>query len=78
MFLAIELVSDKKTRAPLATAVTQRIYDECVQRGLIIMSYAPRVRLQPALTLDIATARNAVAILREVFDRVKAERWWKH
>jgi hypothetical protein len=40
------------------------------------MAYAPRVRLQPSLTLDAATAHNALGILREVFDVVKAEGWW--
>jgi hypothetical protein len=34
--------------------------------------------LQPALTLDAATARNAVALLREVFDHVLETSLWKH
>jgi 4-aminobutyrate aminotransferase-like enzyme len=76
LFLALELVRGKKTREPLPSAVTRRIYDACVQRGLLVMSYAPRVRLQPSLTLDAATAHNGLAILREVFDVVKAEGWW--
>ena len=32
------------------------------------MAYAPRIRLQPSLTLDEETAANAVAILKEVFE----------
>ena len=76
MFLAIELVRDKATRVPLPTTVTRKIFDLCVQRGLLAMTYAPRVRLQPALTLDAATARNAVALLAEVFDRVKSTGLW--
>ena len=76
LFLAIELVRDKQTREPLASSVTKRIYDACVQRGLFVMSYAPRVRLQPALTLDAATAKNGLGILRDVFELVLAERWW--
>ena len=76
LFLAIELVRDKQTREPLASSVTKRIYDACVQRGLFVMSYAPRVRLQPALTLDAATAKNGLGILRDVFELVARERWW--
>jgi 4-aminobutyrate aminotransferase-like enzyme len=76
LFLGLELVADKRTRRPLASALAQRIYQEGVRRGLIAMTYAPRVRLQPPLTLDAATARNAVAILREVFDVVKREGGW--
>jgi len=77
MFLAIELVSDKATREPLPTSVTRAVFDLCVQRGLLAMTYAPRVRLQPALTLDAATARNAAGLLREVFDHVLETGLWK-
>ncbi len=76
LFLAIEMVRDKKTREPIAASVAKRIYDACVQRGLFVMAYAPRVRIQPALTLDAATAANGLGILRDVFDLVAAERWW--
>ena len=76
LFLAIELVADKKTRAPLSKAITVRIYEECVKRGLLSMAYAPRVRLQPALTIDRATASNGIAIMREVFELAKRAGWW--
>ena len=75
LFLAIELVRDKRTREPLPGDVTRRIYDACLARGLLTMAYAPRVRLQPALTIDEATARNGIAVLREVFDEVKRAGW---
>jgi 4-aminobutyrate aminotransferase-like enzyme len=76
LLLAIELVRSKRSKEPLPTHVTRRVYDACVARGLLAMTYAPRVRLQPALTLDAATARNGIAILREVFDLAKREHWW--
>jgi hypothetical protein len=41
------------------------------------MAYAPSFRIQPPLTIDIETAANAVAILREVFDLFKADRLWE-
>jgi 4-aminobutyrate aminotransferase-like enzyme len=77
LFIGIELVRSKKTREPLARSVTRRIFDECVRRGLLTMSYAPSFRIQPALTIDRATAMNGVAILREVFDAFKRERSWE-
>jgi len=77
LFLAIELVRDKKTKEPMSTTATKRIYSTCIERGLLTMAYAPRVRLQPSLTIDEATAKNGIAILREVFDRALAERWWE-
>jgi 4-aminobutyrate aminotransferase-like enzyme len=76
LFIGLELVADKKTRLPLAKSITTRIYEECVKRGLLTMAYAPRVRLQPALTIDRATASNGIAILREVFDVAKRDGWW--
>jgi 4-aminobutyrate aminotransferase/(S)-3-amino-2-methylpropionate transaminase len=73
LFLGIELVTDKKTKAPLSRKATQRVFAECLKRGLLTMSYAPSFRLQPALTIDEATASNGIAILREVFDLVERE-----
>lgn len=68
LFLSIELVEDKATKEPLSSEGTRFIFSECVRRGLLTMSYSPHFRLQPALTLDLATAENGIAILREVFD----------
>ncbi len=77
LFLAIELVKDKKTKEPLSKAATMKIYQACIARGLLTMAYAPRVRLQPAMTLDLATAKTGVDILREVLDLAARERWWE-
>jgi 4-aminobutyrate aminotransferase / (S)-3-amino-2-methylpropionate transaminase / 5-aminovalerate transaminase len=77
LFIGMELVSDKKTKKPLARSVTQRIFGECVRRGLLSMSYAPSFRIQPALTIDRETAMNGIAILREVFDLLKRDRAWQ-
>ena len=76
MLLRMELVSDKATRTPLSTPVTERIFDECVKRGLLTMAYSASFRIQPALTLDEATARNALEVLREVFDLIEREDAW--
>jgi 4-aminobutyrate aminotransferase-like enzyme len=77
LFLSLELVSDKKTKEPLTKSITLRIFQECVRRGLLTMAYSPHFRLQPALTIDLETARNGIEILREVFDFVAAERIWE-
>jgi 4-aminobutyrate aminotransferase/(S)-3-amino-2-methylpropionate transaminase len=77
LMIRMELVADKKTKAPLPRRVTERIFNEAVRRGLLTMAYAASFRIQPALTIDEATARNGVAILREVFDWVEKERLWQ-
>jgi 4-aminobutyrate aminotransferase/(S)-3-amino-2-methylpropionate transaminase len=77
LMIGVELVADRATRKPLARSVTERIFHGCVRRGLLTMSYAPSFRIQPALTIDRATAANGVAILREVFDDLKAVGGWQ-
>ena len=77
LLIGIELVRDKKTKEPLPRSVMRRFFDECLKRGLLTMAYAPNFRIQPPLTIDRATAMNGIAILREVFDRIKRERTWE-
>lgn len=77
LFLSIELVADKVTKEPLSKGVTRQIFDECLRRGLLTMAYSPHVRIQPALTIDPATAKNGIEILRSVFDYVKSEKLWE-
>jgi 4-aminobutyrate aminotransferase-like enzyme len=77
LLIGIELVSDKVAKTPLTRKVTERIFGECVRRGLLAMSYSASFRIQPPLTTDEATARNGLEILREVFDTVARDGWWK-
>jgi 4-aminobutyrate aminotransferase/(S)-3-amino-2-methylpropionate transaminase len=77
LFLRVELVRDKKTKEPLPRRITERIFAECVRRGLLTMAYAASFRIQPALTIDEATANNGLAILAEVFDAVARDGYWK-
>jgi 4-aminobutyrate aminotransferase-like enzyme len=77
LMLRMELVKDKKTKEKLPKRVTERIFTEAVRRGLLTMAYAASFRIQPALTIDEATARNGLAILREVFDVVEREGLWR-
>ena len=75
LFLRVEMVKDRKTREPLPRKITERIFMECVRRGLLTMAYSASFRLQPALTIDEATAKNGLAILAEVFETATREKW---
>jgi 4-aminobutyrate aminotransferase-like enzyme len=65
LMLGIELVSDRTTKAPLSKTVTQALYQECLRRGLVAMTYSPSVRINPPLTIKEDAALAGLAILDE-------------
>jgi 4-aminobutyrate aminotransferase/(S)-3-amino-2-methylpropionate transaminase len=67
LLLGIEVVKDRVTREPAEAQVMRDLYQACVQRGLLAMTYSPHIRLQPALTIDAATALEGLAVLDAVF-----------
>lgn len=73
LFLALELVKDKKTKEPFSKNACNRVFNECLKRGLLTMSYAPSFRIQPAMTIDEDTISNISAILDEVFAVIEKE-----
>ncbi len=77
LFLGIELVKDKESKEPLSKNVTYKIFHECLNRGLLTMSYEAKFRMQPSMTIDEKTADEAVAIITEVFDEMKETGYWK-
>jgi 4-aminobutyrate aminotransferase / (S)-3-amino-2-methylpropionate transaminase / 5-aminovalerate transaminase len=77
LFLAIELVKDRETKEPLDGALMKQVYADCVQHGLLAMTYTPHVRLQPALTIDVDTALEGLAVLDGVFRRLAEGGRWR-
>jgi 4-aminobutyrate aminotransferase-like enzyme len=73
LMLGIELVRDRTTREPLAKTVTQALYQECLRRGLVAMTYAPSVRINPPLTIREDTALSGLAILDEALAAIVRE-----
>jgi len=70
LMIGIELVADRRTRAPLDRRWTRMIFEECLRRGLIAMVYQPNMRLYPPLTVTPEIAEEGIEILREAFDVV--------
>jgi 4-aminobutyrate aminotransferase-like enzyme len=77
MLVGVELVKDRVTKEPLDTRVTRHVYEECVRRGLLAMTYTPHVRLQPALTIDAETALEGLAVLDDVFANLMRGGQWR-
>ena len=70
LFLAVELVSDRATKEPLAKTICDEIFQDGLRRGLLAMSYTHAIRLQPALTIDRETALAGLSLLREAIEAV--------
>lgn len=73
LLLGFDLVEDKVTKAPLPRAITERIFLESLRRGLLMMGYFSRVRLNPPLTITMEQAETGLAVLDEVFALVERE-----
>src|SRR5437868_8046716 len=70
LFLAVELVTSRETKEPLDKKICQEIFQDGLRRGMLAMSYAPAIRLQPALTIDRDTALSGLSLLREAIEAV--------
>jgi 4-aminobutyrate aminotransferase / (S)-3-amino-2-methylpropionate transaminase / 5-aminovalerate transaminase len=70
LLLGIELVEDRRSRKPLDRAITRDLYQECLRRGLLSMTYAPTVRINPPLVITEELARDGLAILDEALGAV--------
>jgi 4-aminobutyrate aminotransferase-like enzyme len=70
LMLGIELVADRKTKAPLAKDLTRALYQECLRRGLMAMTYAPTVRINPPLTIREDMALAGLEILDEALGAI--------
>ena len=70
LLLGIELVRDRRTREPVAKDATRALYQECLRRGLVAMTYAPSIRLNPPLTISEETALAGLEILDEALGAV--------
>ena len=78
LLIGVELVRDLETKELLGKKVTELIFAECLKRGLVIMAYFPKIRINPALVITEAQAEAGVAILDEVFAYVRDHVDWRH
>ena len=65
LMLGIELVRDQKTKEPISKEFTRTLYQECLKRGLVAMTYSPSIRINPPLVIREETALAGLAILDE-------------
>ncbi len=65
LLIGMDLVKDRKTKELLDKASCEKFFTEGLKRGIVLMSYSPRVRIHPPLTLTEAEAREGVALIDE-------------
>ena len=67
LLIGMDLVKNRSTKEPLARELSEEVFLGALRRGLLLMGYFSRVRINPPLTLTETEARDGVAILDEVF-----------
>lgn len=75
LFLGIELVADRKTKAP-ATAFARKVNDGARARGVLIGTEGPHdnvLKMRPPMIFSRANADHLVGVLEETFAAVSAE-----
>jgi 4-aminobutyrate aminotransferase/(S)-3-amino-2-methylpropionate transaminase len=70
LLIGMDLVKDRGTREPLAREISEQIFLGALRRGLLLMGYFSRVRINPPLVLTESEARDGIAILDEVFAEI--------
>jgi 4-aminobutyrate aminotransferase-like enzyme len=73
LLLGIDLVKDRTTKEPVDKAVARSLYQECLRRGLVAMTYAPTIRINPPLVIREDEALAGLAILEEALEAVVRE-----
>jgi 4-aminobutyrate aminotransferase/(S)-3-amino-2-methylpropionate transaminase len=68
LLLGIELVRDPASKEPIQKEFTRTLYQECLRRGLVAMTYSPAIRINPPLLIREETALAGLAILDEALD----------
>ncbi len=77
LFIGMELVKDREQKTPLSKDVCKSIFQKCLEKGLLTMSYAPHFRMQPSMNLQYQTALKTIEILKDVFSDIEREGAWR-
>src|SRR5262249_11709887 len=73
LLIGVDLVNNRQTKEALSSRITERIFQEALQRGLLMMGYVPRLRLNPPLVITAEQIQAGIDILDEVFQYIADE-----
>ncbi|MGH7932806.1 MAG: aspartate aminotransferase family protein [Candidatus Binataceae bacterium] len=77
LLIGLELVRDYKSKREMSRRVMEIVFKESLKRGLLLMSYFPRVRINPPLVITETQAEAGAVILDEVFAHVRDHVDWR-
>jgi 4-aminobutyrate aminotransferase/(S)-3-amino-2-methylpropionate transaminase len=75
LLLGLDLVKDRRSKELVPKDFTKALFQECLRRGLVAMSYTPVIRINPPLSIDERTALDGLEILDEAIGALARE--WK-
>jgi 4-aminobutyrate aminotransferase/(S)-3-amino-2-methylpropionate transaminase len=73
LLIGFDLVAEQETKALMPKERCIEFFKRCLAKGLIMMSYTPRVRVHPPLILTAEQAKSALAIVDSVLEELEAE-----
>ena len=74
LMIGVDLVNPK-TKQPLEAALCRELFEDCLKRGLMTMSYNPSLRINPPLVISEAEALKGAAILEESLAALQGRRF---
>lgn len=77
LMIGIDLVRDRGSKQALGRSVTETIFKEALRRGLLVMGYFARMRINPPLVITREQAEAGAEILDEVFAHVRDHIDWR-
>jgi 4-aminobutyrate aminotransferase-like enzyme len=73
MLLALDLVSDRATKAPVPPETVRRLVLALARRGVLVAGAAPVLRITPPLVIAEDMALAGVALLDEALTEVEGQ-----
>jgi 4-aminobutyrate aminotransferase/(S)-3-amino-2-methylpropionate transaminase len=70
LMLGVDVVTDRTHNTPMPSALTRRLFHAALERGLLAMCYGPRIRINPPLVIDAATALEGIELLDSAFEEL--------
>ena len=67
LMIGVDMVADRKTKAPLDKTITRALFHEALERGLVTMSYSNVIRINPPLVITEDEALRGIDILDQSF-----------